>query len=251
MKNNSSPIVKWMFSIVAVIMAGINAALTFSFGYAYFGPAFGSSFMADYLAGFYALLIMDVAYLTWFWVYLSGSNGRYQRSLSFLMASVSLVASILATVNQLVVGGFNLVDLSQYQDGVGTASLVSMVVLTAAHIISFAGFILFDPLQRVKTEAADSLSDVLEDAIQEAKTLVARDKDQLVADMSHQMREQVLLSLGYSRELKRIGNSETIVESLPEPRETAVNKPAMPEPHYVSYSANGQSNGLNFTNGRR
>lgn len=251
MKNNSSPIVKWLFSIVAIVMAAINAALTFSFGFTYFGPAFGSSFLADYLAGFYALLIMDVAYLTWFWVYLSGSNGRYQRSLSFLMASVSLVASIMATINQLIVGGFNLVDLSQYQNGVGTASLVSMVVLTAAHIISFAGFILFDPLQRVKTEAADSLSDVLEDAIQEAKTLVARDKDRLVADMSHQMREQVLLSLGYSRELKRIGDSDAVTEQLPEPQETAVNKPIQPEPQYVAYSINGNGNGQNFTNGRR
>lgn len=207
MNSSKSPAVGWLFQIVGIVLIIINAALTFQFGSQYFAAAFSVGIMGEYLAGFYGLLIMDIAYITWFAVFLRGSTGKKQRQLAGLMAAISLMGSVLATVNQLIVNSFGLGDFAQYQDSIGTASLITMIVLTAAHIIAFAAFVLFDPNEQIKTQGANTLSDVIEDALAEVKLRLNSDKDVLIDHISAGYRVEMLTALGFTSDLKQVGKA--------------------------------------------
>lgn len=209
MNTSKNPTVGWLFKIVGIVLALINAVLTFQFGSQYFAAAFTVGIIGTYLAGFYALLIMDIAYITWFSVHLRNSTGKNQRALAALMAAVSLMGSILATVNQLIVNSFGLADFTQYQEGIGTASLIAMIILTAAHIIAFAAFILFDPQEQVKTQGAETLSEVIEDALSELKLRMNSDKDILIDHISAGYRVELLTALGFTSDLQQVGKGET------------------------------------------
>ena len=208
MNTKKSPTVVWLFSAVVIVLTIINAALTWQFGSLYFAAAFSIGVLGTFMAGFYSLLIFDVAYITWFYTYLRGSHGKWQRALSLLMAILALGGSIMATVNQLVVNSFGLVDLTEYQDAVGFVALGTMIVITALHIIAFAGFILLDPKERVKTEGANILSEVIEDALLEMRNRLNADKTVLVDQISADYRVEMLTALGFTRDLKFVGRPD-------------------------------------------
>lgn len=215
MNTSKNPTVGWLFKIVGIVLALINAVLTFQFGSQYFSAAFTVGIIGQYLAGFYALLIMDIAYVTWFAVHLRNSTGKNQRSLAALMAAVSLIGSILATVNQLIVNSFGLADFTQYQEGIGTASLIAMIILTAAHIIAYAAFIVFDPQEQVKTQGAETLSEVIEDALSELKLRMNNDKNILIDHISAGYRVELLTTLGFTSDLQQVGKGETLATPSP------------------------------------
>ena len=264
MNSSKSPIIAWGFTITGGILAIVNAALTFSFGSTYFSSAFGTGVMASYLAGAYALLIFDIGYLSWFAVHLRTAHGRPQRALSLAMAILSLLGSIMATVTMLTLNSANLIDLSAYDSGIGIIALLAMILATAAHIIAGAGFILSDPRERVKTEGANVLSDVIEDSLREMRVRLNADKDILIDHISADYRAEMLTALGFTNELEKAGTQkrlpvpDTQAHALPETHEPipeVTPPPQQPtEPKIITIPevvVNGNGKTVNFPQGKR
>ncbi len=210
MKSNKSPMVKYAFYIFGILIGGINAALTAVFAYTYLPAAFGNpdGIMAQFAAAFYGLLIMDIAYLAWFYVYLRLAESKEQRGLSVTMAVLSLGGSIMATITQLATNSFGLVDLSAYTENVGLISMVVMIIVTALHIICFAAYTLTDPEESVKTMMTNTNANLLETALAEAKKRVEGDKNILVDAIAARMRGDMLNQIGFTSDLKQIGTGQ-------------------------------------------
>jgi len=210
MNNNSSPLIKWAFVGFGITVGIINALLTAVFSYTYLPAAFGqaSGVFAQYAAAAYGLLIMDVAYVAWFYVYLRLAESKGQRDLAIAVSIVALLTSIMATVTQLVTNSFGLVDLSAYQETVGVVSLTLMIVVTALHIVAFASYTLLDPRERVKTEAAKIKAAVLENSLNQMRSRVDNDTDAVVDAFAGRIRKDVLRQLGFTPDLRFIGNEK-------------------------------------------
>jgi hypothetical protein len=212
-KSNKSPMIKYAFILFGILIGGINAVLTAVFSFTYLPAAFGNpdGMLAPYLAAFYGLLIMDVAYLAWFYVYLRLAESKEQRGLSVFMAVMSLGASIMATITQLATNSFGLVDLTAYSETVGIIAMVTMIAVTALHIICFAAYTLTDPTESVKTSMTNSKADMLADALSEAEKRVKDDKKILVDLIAGSMRKDMLQQLGFTTQYEQIGAGETAV----------------------------------------
>lgn len=227
MKNSKSPMITVAFYIFGISIGGINAALTAVFAYTYLPAAFGNpdGLAAQFAAAFYGLLIMDIAYLTWFYVYLRIAESKMQRGLSITMAMLSLGASVMATITQLATNSFGLVDLSAYTETVGLASMVIMIIVTALHIICFAAYTLTDPAESVKTMMTNTNATLLADALAEAEARVQQDKSALVDAIAGKMRGNMLSQIGFTNELKQIGagDNDLIIPGK------AADKPAPPQ----------------------
>lgn len=243
MKHSKSPMVKYAFYIFGALIGGINAALTAVFAYTYLPAAFGNpdGIMAQFAAAFYGLLIMDIAYLAWFYVYLRLAESKEQRGLSITMAVLSLAASIMATVTQLATNSFGLVDLSAYTENVGLISMAIMILVTALHIICFAAYTLTDPDESVKTMMTNTNAELLKDALSEAEARVKQDKSILVDAIAAKMRGNMLGQIGFTAELKQIGSGETVIipgkaaEAKPTTPPAPIKTPIMRKPRPGSF----------------
>ena len=208
---------KWAFAIFGGLLVIINAALTFSFGFSYLGRSFGSGVLSDYVGAFYALLIFDAAYLSWFYTYLRTAESTGQRSLALLMAGFSLVGSLTATLQQLVTNATGLIDLGAYHQAVGLGALAVMVFMTSAHIISTAFYIYLDPREKVRQMRAIARGNALDDSLEGAQRLINIDHSQIVSQMAQEVRADVLGSLGFTHDVKHITAPAQIEAKLTTP----------------------------------
>ncbi|MCA9917692.1 MAG: hypothetical protein KC445_07060 [Anaerolineales bacterium] len=211
-KSSKSPMIKYAFVIFGILIGSINAVLTAVFSFTYLPAAFGNpnGLLAPYLAAFYGLLIMDVAYLAWFYVYLRLAESKEQRGLSLFMAIASLAASIMATITQLATNSFGLVDLTAYSETVGLIAMGVMIAVTALHIICFASYTLTDPTESVKTKMTNAKADMLQDALAAAESRVKDDKSVLVDLIAADMRRDILHQLGFTPDYSRISEGKAV-----------------------------------------
>ncbi|HSH04277.1 MAG TPA: hypothetical protein VLL52_17335 [Anaerolineae bacterium] len=182
----------------------INAALTFAFGYTYLGAAFGDGMLSSYGGGIYTLLLLDAAYVVWFYVFLRLAVSTHQRSLSVGMAGLSLIGSLFATLQQLATNATALVDLTAYHQSVGMAAFVMLLIMTAAHILASASYLLLDPREKVRQMRAVVRGIALEDSLNAAEKMIAFDHQEIVSAMSANVRTDVLASLGFTGDLQQI-----------------------------------------------
>jgi hypothetical protein len=249
-------VAKWFFKFFVLILVGINAALTFSFGYTYLGAAFGTGVAADYGGAVYALIIFDVAYLVWFLVFSRDAESVGQRAAAGLLAGVSLLGSIIATLNQLALNSFGLVDLSGYHETIGLLALIAMLAITAGHIIGMAAYALMAPgewqLQTAINEAAEDASEngrvrqqvrekaksiresVTNQALSQLEARVQVDTDLLVHHMADRMRRQLLSEFGFTADVRPVGGDAPALragdEAKPKPAPQPGTRPVRIEP---------------------
>ncbi|MBX3057460.1 MAG: hypothetical protein KF770_13410 [Anaerolineae bacterium] len=217
-----SNITKWILGIFGALVIVLNAAETALFGATYLPAAFGnpSNGMSALLAAAYCLLMLDVAYLVWFKVWLSGEQATAQRDMAISLAVVALIGSIMATVTQLATNTGLAAFLVPYRDTIGTIAFFVVVGVTVAHIVGLAVYKYKEPEQQIANKTAKIQGDVIDSALKELETRANADKDILVDILAREFRVDMLNALGFSQELKRVGKQ---VPALPAPtQDTAV-----------------------------
>jgi len=201
--------VKWGFAIFGALLVLINAALTAAFGAAYLGTAFGTGDMTSWLGAAYALLIFDLGYIAWFYTFIRTAESTGQRALSLGLAIFSLLGSLSATLQQLATNATTLVDLTAYHDTVGVVALGAMLLMTTAHIISTAAYILLDPKEQVKQVMAGVKANALSDALTAAGKQLAIDNEIIVETFAADVRADILAIMGFTPELHQITKAKT------------------------------------------
>lgn len=262
MRNNNN-LTRWTYQITAATLLIVNAALTITFGFSYLGAAFGTvGIVRDFLGAFYALLIFDVLFLAWFWVYLSMATSAKQRTVSLTLAVVALIGSTMATVQQLTVNATGLVNLAQYHDAVGMVAMFVMIGVTVAHIAGFAAFVLFDPDEQERQIDIDNTAHQLDlnakmkmqvckeraaihdqtirEVIPELRRRMNQIKPEIVSRMTDDIRAEILQSLGFTPDGQQIGRLTSANAPPPDKfdidvaaahfQEEAEEPPAQPEP---------------------
>lgn len=204
---NQSYVVRWLLLMFATLIVVVNATLSFAFGYDYLGPAFGiSGWLSPVIGGVYAVLVADVAFLVWFWVYRRLAETLVQRSISMVIGVMALVLSVAMSVNQLAVNSYNLVDLSDYHRGVGLIALTIIIGITAAHIISLCAFELFDQEERSRSTKIQIQARLMEESIQTAEAQLDDVRSAIVQTIQGEIRRGVLADLGMLEERRPAPN---------------------------------------------
>lgn len=225
MKNQKPILISFLFGAFTVALLLVNAALTAAFSFTYLPAAFGdpNGAFAPYLAAVYGLLLMDIGFIAWFSVFKRMAETKTQRAVSILMAVLSLAASIMATLTQLAISSFGLVDLTAYHDGIGMTALILMLVATAAHIIAFAVFQLKGADEEIRQKTVDLKADMLKDSLDQLENRVSDDAGIIVETLAHFMRREVLAQMGFDENVKAI-NAPPPRPGLPpgERKQTAV-----------------------------
>jgi hypothetical protein len=207
MKNQKPILISFLFGAFTVALLLVNAALTAAFSFTYLPAAFGdpNGAFAPYLAAVYGLLLMDIGFIAWFSVFKRMAETKTQRAVSILMAVLSLAASIMATLTQLAISSFGLVDLTAYHDGIGMTALILMLVATAAHIIAFAVFQLKGADEEIRQKSVDLKAEMLTTSLTKLEDRVKKDADIIVDTLSHFMRREVLAQMGFDEDVKMVG----------------------------------------------
>lgn len=198
---------KWALMFFGGMVLVLNAAETALFGANYISGAFGTydDPLARMLAAAYVVLMLDVAYLVWFSVFLGGEQSTEQRDVALVLAIMALVGSIAATVTQLSLGTELAPSLVPYRSTIGTVSFVLVVGVTVGHILGFAAHKYFDPEQRVKTETAVLQGEVYDSVFDELKVRIQQDKDVMVDALAAEYRKRMLNKFGFRVDLKLLG----------------------------------------------
>jgi hypothetical protein len=214
-ERNNSPAIRWGFLIFIAVLGSINALLTYQFGTTFLVSAFGrdGGMLASYAAGIYALIIFDVAFVCWFWVYRRLAESKEQRAIALIMSIAALTGSILATIVQLANGAFGLVDLSAYMNTIGFVAMAGMIAITAGHIVSISVFALTSPEEKTIQTAVKLKSQALQLALSEASNRVNRDMSVVGDILASEVRADVLRHLGFDEAANRIASAE--VPALP------------------------------------
>ena len=211
-------ITKWLLILFGALVVLLNATETALFGATYLPAAFGNpdnSFSALLAAG-YVLLMLDIAYVIWFKVWLSGEQATMQRDAALALAVLSLIGSIMATVTQLATNTSLAPYLIPYRATIGTIAFFVVLAVTVAHIVGLAAYKYSEPDQQIATKTAKIQGKVIEKALKELETRANEDKDVLVDILAREFRVNMLHALGFSQELKRIGKQPAL---LTEPNE--------------------------------
>jgi len=254
-------ITKWLLIIFGALVVLLNAAETALFGANYLPAAFGNpdNGISALLAAGYVLLMLDIAYLVWFKVWLSGEQANTQRDIALVLAIVSLLGSIMATITQLATNTTLAPYLIPYRDSIGTVAFFVVLAVTVAHIVGLAIYKYAEPEQQIATKTAQLQGKVIDSALQELETRANADKDILVDILAREFRIDMLNALGFSQEFKRIGKKpalptpEIITDSdkdesdidLEELVDFLVDEKLKERQTVVNHSSNG--NGANFT----
>ena len=204
MNKHTSHWTRWGFAFFGGLLILINGALTFAFGYSYLGTAFGAGSLAFYAGAFYALLLFDAGYLSWFYTFIRTAESTGQRALALGMAVFSLMGSLAATLQQLATNATALVDLTEYHQAVGMVALGAMLFMTAAHIIATASYLLLDPRERVKQVMAGVRANALDDSLTAAEKLIALDHKEMIDIMSADVRADILAAIGFTADLRPV-----------------------------------------------
>lgn len=207
-----SNITKWILGIFGALVIVLNAAETALFGATYLPAAFGnpSNGMSALLAAAYCLLMLDVAYLVWFKVWLSGEQATAQRDMAISLAVIALIGSIMATVTQLATNTGLATFLIPYRDTIGTIAFFVVVGVTVAHIVGLAVYKYKEPEQQIANKTAKIQGDVIDSALKELEARANEDKAILVDILAREFRVDMLNALGFSQELKRVGKQPAL-----------------------------------------
>ncbi|MCL4872005.1 MAG: hypothetical protein KJ063_23845 [Anaerolineae bacterium] len=208
-------ITKWLLIIFGALVIVLNAAETALFGATYLPAAFGNpaNGISSLLAAGYVLLMLDVGFLVWFKVWLSGEQATAQRDVAISLAVMALIGSIMATVTQLATNTTLASFLLPYRDIIGTIAFFVVVGVTVAHIVGLAVYKYKEPEQQIATKTAKIQGDVIDDALKELETRANADKDILVDILAREFRVDMLNALGFSQELKRVGKQPVLAAS--------------------------------------
>lgn len=229
-----SNITKWSLYFFAGLVILLNAVETAMFGATYLPAAFGNpdNFITSILAAMYVLLMLDVAYLVWFKVWLSGEQATAQRDVALVLSVVALLGSIMATVTQLATNTDLAPYLEPYRDTIGTISFFVLLGVTVAHIVGLAVYQYYHPTQQVQTATALIQGRALQSALAELEKRANEDKHVLVDIMAAEMRIDLLHALGFTGEVTRIGNGVIIDQEMGDEveAETAVSHEPNPQP---------------------
>lgn len=210
-----SNITKWLLIIFGALVIVLNAAETALFGATYLPAAFGNpaNGISSLLAAAYCLLMLDVAYLVWFKVWLSGEQATAQRDAAISLAVIALIGSIMATVTQLATNTGLAAFLVPYRDAIGTIAFFVVVGVTVAHIVGLAVYKYKEPEQQIANKTAKIQGDVIDSALKELENRANADKDILVDILAREFRVDMLNALGFSQELKRVGKQPVLAAS--------------------------------------
>lgn len=205
-------ITKWFLIIFGALVIVFNAAETALFGASYLPAAFGNpaNGISALLAAGYVLLMLDVAFLVWFKVWLSGEQATTQRDVAITLAVVALIGSIMATVTQLATNTTLAAFLLPYRDAIGTIAFFVVVGVTVAHIVGLAVYKYNEPHQKIATKTAKIQGDVIESALTELESRANADKDVLVDILAREFRLDMLNALGFSQDLRRVGKQAVL-----------------------------------------
>lgn len=230
-------ITKWLLIIFGALVVVLNAAETALFGATYLPAAFGNpaNGLSALLAAGYVLLMLDIAYLVWFKVWLSGEQATTQRDVAMALAILALLGSILATVTQLATNTTLASFLLPYRDTIGTIAFFMVVGVTVAHIVGLAVYQYAEPGQQIATKTAKIQGSVIDSALKELDTRANADKDILVDILAHEFRVDMLNALGFSQDLRRVGKQPTLLTPTL-PSDTAVSSP-IPDDEYEDGAA--------------
>lgn len=194
MKNN---LVRWLFDVFSVAIVAVNAMLSFAFGYTYLGNAFGlGGFVSQYVGGLYALLVADVAFIVWFWVWRRESETKVQRDLALGVGVVSLVLSVAMSVNQLAVNSYGLVDLSAYHSAVGLVALTVVIIVTTIHIIGAATFRMASRDETLKSTSMNIKARLTDESMAGVEQTLDSMRQDIISKIQESMRRDVLVDLG-------------------------------------------------------
>ena len=206
-------ITKWLLLLFGALVVLLNAAETALFGATYLPAAFGNpnNGLSALLAAGYVLLMLDVAYVIWFKVWLSGEQATAQRDTALALAVLSLIGSIMATVTQLATNTTLAPYLIPYRATIGTIAFFVILAVTVAHIVGLAVYKYSEPDQQIATKTAKIQGTVIRQALKELETRANEDKDVLVDILAREFRVDMLDALGFSQKLKRIGKQQTLL----------------------------------------
>jgi hypothetical protein len=215
-------ITKWLLIIFGALVILLNAAETALFGATYLPAAFGNpdNGISALLAAGYVLLMLDVAYIVWFKVWLSGEQATMQRDAALALAILSLIGSIMATVTQLATNTSLAPYLIPYRGTIGTISFFVVLAVTVAHIVGLAVYKYSEPDQQIATKTAKIQGTVIKQALKELETRANEDKDVLVDILAKEFRIDMLNALGFSQKLKRIGKQQALLTDPDEDDDT-------------------------------
>lgn len=197
------------FDIFIYSIGIVLASTTFLFGYTYLTIA-GIDTIGKIVGALYALLLGDIAFWVWRSALHNDELTPRQRQWAGLLTICGFGLSLTFTLGHLALttGLRDYVDVSAIDAGVYWV----LIALTAVNALGVWRFQTNSTQNVLRSEIAESKADIIDDSITQAKQLLSQDKDALVTILSGQMRQSMLAQIGFTGNLKPIGNDVTVIE---------------------------------------
>ena len=203
-----------------LLIALINAALTFSFGMV-FGDAIiptGIPWVSGVLGGLSLLVMYDIGAFSWFKIRQSAQSNE-QRAIAGILAWGSILASVMVSLTQLAYTT-SLVDLSGIRNGIGTVSLLIMLTLAAGHFIGIFAYNMHDPtfaqadadqglVAMLNSRRNKQKREVYVDVMAKADQAIHANKDSMARQLADEIIITAARDLGFHGELQ-LTNGDTV-----------------------------------------
>jgi len=127
-----------LFYLFVITIMVINAGLTYFFGATYLGTTFdtGNAALSKFLGGIMLTVFFDLATFAWYLAKQGENQTNTQRAVATTLGWASMMASVLASVIQLVTTT-TLIDLTAVKPAFGIGGLVISTLMAAAHFIGY------------------------------------------------------------------------------------------------------------------
>ncbi|MEM9928552.1 MAG: hypothetical protein AAF840_01910 [Bacteroidota bacterium] len=204
------------FGAFGVVMRGLNAGLTFGFGYAFGAATFdtGSAQLSAILGGVAYMVILDVAAFGWEAASRRQGISPQQRAIADGMSSTAMWSSTVISGVQLLLTTTLVTVSPSMRESIGMLALILITSLLAAHFVRLFAYYRLSPeavQSRIDAELQATLGAMAQRAKQEQAEMIAEQvadyltehTDKIVALESKKAFDHILIGMGHGDQVAR------------------------------------------------